>query len=366
VNIQGKSFSKRELERRTGHLQQIGGTRHFELSSGRAKGVQGIEVNTGSGLVFTVLPGRGLDIANCTFRGTNLVYLAPGGVAHPAFYNPKGFEWLNTFFGGLLTTCGLTYFGDPERDGEQELGLHGRYAGLAAAVARDNSRWEGDEYRIEISGTVEECALFGDKLRLERSITAILGSRHLTIRDRVENFGFRSAPLTILYHVNCGFPLLDGSSQLHLSSSAIEPYDRNAAEHAGEVRSFSVPQPGFQGQDFLHTMVADSEGYARAAMVNPCLDGGVGLYLRFRTDSLPYLNEWKMLGEGDYVVGIEPVNTKILGRGTLKREKRLPWSEAGERREMEVEIGVLDGKGEIEEFCAGIRKVLEEKGVMHD
>ena len=365
MNIQGKSFSKRELERRTGHLQQIGGTRHFELSSGRAKGVQGIEVNTGSGLVFTVLPGRGLDIANCTFRGTNLVYLAPGGVAHPAFYNPKGFEWLNTFFGGLLTTCGLTYFGDPERDGEQELGLHGRYAGLAAAVVRDNSRWEGDEYRIEISGTVEECALFGDKLRLERSITAILGSRHLTIRDRVENFGFRSAPLTILYHVNCGFPLLDGSSQLHLSSSAIEPYDRNAAEHAGEVRSFSVPQPGFQGQDFLHTMVADSEGYARAAMVNPCLNGGVGLYLRFHTDSLPYLNEWKMLGEGDYVVGIEPVNTKILGRGTLKREKRLPWIEAGECRDMEVEIGVLEGKREIEEFSAGVRNVLEQKGVKH-
>jgi hypothetical protein len=366
VNILGRSFSKRELERRTGNLQQIGGTRHFEYSSGRAKGVQGIEVDTGSGLVFTVLPGRGLDIANCTFRGTNLVYLAPGGIAHPAFYNPAGLEWLNTFFGGLLTTCGLTYFGDPERDGDQELGLHGRYAGLAAAVVRDNSRWEADEYRIEISGTVEECALFAEKLRLERTITTSLGCRHLTIRDQVENFGFRSSPLTVLYHINCGFPLLDESSALHLSSADIEPYDPNAEAHLGKVLRFSAPRPGFQGQDFLHTMVADSAGYALAAMVNPRLEGGLGLYLRFRTNSLPYLNEWKMLDEGDYVVGIEPVNTKIVGRGTLKKEKRLPWIEPGERRDMEVEIGVLQGKREIEEFAAGIRKVLEEKGEKHD
>jgi hypothetical protein len=43
VNILGKSFSKRELERRTGNLQQIRGTRHFEYSAGWARGVQVIE-----------------------------------------------------------------------------------------------------------------------------------------------------------------------------------------------------------------------------------------------------------------------------------------------------------------------------------
>jgi hypothetical protein len=359
MNILGKTYSKRELERRMGHLDQIGGTRHFEYSTGRARGVQAVEVNTGAGLVFTVLPGRGLDIAACSYKGTNLVYLAPGGISHPAFYNPAGLEWLNTFFGGLLTTCGLSYFGDPERDGEKELGLHGRYAGLAAAVCRDCSRWEGDEYLVEIGGTVEECALFGDKLRLHRSITTRLGSRSLTIRDRVENYGFRSSPLTVLYHINCGFPLLEEHSTLELSSSEVEPYDRNAEEHLGEALRFSAPQEGFRGQDFLHRMLADEQGYALAAMVNPRLRGGLGLSLRFRIDSLPYLNEWKMLGEGDYVTGIEPVNTKIVGRSTLKREKRLPWIEPGEIREMEVEIGVLEGAAEIRAMSDRIREVME-------
>jgi hypothetical protein len=233
---------------------------------------------------------------------------------------------------------------------------------LAAAVVRDNSGWEGEEYRIEISGAVEECALFGDKLRLERSITTDLGAKTFRIRDRVENFGFRTSPLTILYHINCGFPLLDESSELELGSLEIEPYDDNAQRHLGEVRRFSRPVAGFQGQDFLHTMIPDAEGYARAALINPGLDGGLGLYLRFRTDSLPFLNEWKMLGEGDYVVGIEPVNTKTVGRATLKREKRLPLIEPGECREMVVEIGILEGKGEIGEFREGIRELSAQAG----
>ena len=137
-----------------------------------------------------------------------------------------------------------------------------------------------------------------------------------------------------------------------------EPYDRNAEQHLSEVSRFSMPQPGFKGQDFLHTMAADSQGYALAGMINPQLDGGLGLYLRFRADNLPYLNEWKMLDEGDYVTGIEPVNTKTVGRGTLRKENRLPWLEPGETREMEVEIGVLEGMPEIEDFSARIRKVL--------
>jgi hypothetical protein len=173
----------------------------------------------------------------------------------------------------------------------------------------------------------------------------------------VENFGFRSSPLTVLYHINCGFPLLDEFSELELSSAEIEPYDDNAERHLAEVRRFSAPRAGFQGQDFLHRMVPDAEGYARAVLINPRLHGGLGLYLRFHTDNLPFLNEWKMLDEGDYVVGIEPVNTKTVGRATLREEKRLPWIEPGECRDMEVEIGVLEGTEEIETFRSAIRSV---------
>ena len=364
MRLAGKDYTRREVERHVGGLGQAGGTRRVVLAEGRAKGVEAFQFETGGGLSFTVLPDRGLDIPFCSFKGLNLVYQAPGGIAHPAFHDPAGFEWLRVFFGGLLTTCGLTYFGDPGPDGGEQLGLHGRYSGLPAVRVRDLSRWQGEEYVLEVAGTVEEASLFGERLRLERSVASRIGARSLTVRDRVENFGRRPSPFTILYHVNAGFPLLDAESQLDCTSVSIEPYDAAAAARLEEVWSFAAPDPQFPGMglDYLHTMAADNKGRAWAALVNRGLrpeggPAGLGLALRFRADTLPFLNEWKMLGEGDYVVGVEPANTKCLNRGALRREGRLPLLQPGEAREMEVEIGVLEGPEEIEAFAASCRAI---------
>ncbi len=365
MRIGTKLYSRGELERRIGSLRQLGGTRHVELAEGRAKGVAAIEVATGSGLDFTVLPDRGLDIESCSFKGLNLVYLTPSGIAHPAFHDPAGFEWLRTFSGGLLTTCGLTYFGDPGRDGEEELGLHGRYASLPALRVCDLSRWQGEDYLLEIRGTVEEASLFGDKLRLERSISSALGSGSLILRDRVQNFGSRPSPFTILYHLNAGFPLLDAGSELVCTSLSVEPYDAVSAAHLADVLRFQAPDPGFPspGQDFLHTMAGDEEGYAWAAMINRSLGPaggpeGLALYLRFRTDTLPFLNEWKLLAETDYVVGLEPVNTMVLNRARLRREGRLPMLAPGETRDMELELGVLEGAEQIGHFVERVGRII--------
>jgi hypothetical protein len=359
MRIHNRTFTRRDLERYTGNMEQVGGTRHVTLSSGRAQGVRVIEFDTGSGFRFTAVPDRGLDIAHCTYRGVNMVYLSPGGITSAAFYEPEGFGWLRTFFGGLLTTCGLTYFGDPGRDGEEELGLHGRYSSTPADRVCDRSRWEENRYVLEVTGDISEGTLFGEKLCLQRSISTALGEKSLTVRDRVSNRGFSTSPFCILYHINAGFPLLDEGSELILSSTSIEPYDENARAGLGEVLRFGPPQHGFKGQDFLHTMAADEGGYALAALINRKLNGGLGLYLRFRTRTLPFLNEWKMLGEGDYVLGIEPVNTIILNRAALRRSGRLPFLEPGETADMEVEIGVLEGGDEIEGFARKIRSVSD-------
>ena len=357
MQIFGKDFSQRELERRTGNIDQIGGTTHYTFTSGRAKDVKAIEFNTGAGFRFTTVPDRGLDIANCTYRGISLVYLTPNGITHPAFYEPEGFGWLRTFFGGLLTTCGLTHFGNPGKDGDDELGLHGRYSTLPADGVCDRSRWEGGSLILEVTGEVRECALFSEKITLQRSIRTEVGKRSLIVRDRARNVGFSSAPFCLLYHINAGFPLLDAQSELILSSKKVEPYDEIAEAGLDEITRFSAPVHDFKGQDFLHTMAEDSDGYACAALVNRSLNGGLGLYMRFDTRTLPFLNEWKMLGEGDYVLGIEPVNTIILNRADLRKSSRLPMIEPGEAREMEVEIGVLEGQSEIEEFIGRVESI---------
>ncbi len=350
MKIGTKDYKQSELKRKIGNLSQLGGTRHYELSSGSSKGLRAIDFNTGTGFYFTTLPDRALDISIAHYKGINLVYQTPNGEVNPAYYDPSGLEWLRIFFGGLLTTCGLTYFGPPGKDGDEDLGLHGRCTATPARQVCDTSHWDADEYVMEVSGLIEECCLFGDKVRLVRNISSRIGKKSLVIRDRVENFGFSKAPFTILYHVNGGFPLLDDGTYLIISAVKMEPCDEHSKKYVDKAKDFTSPKPGFQEQNYLHSMLADKEGYGYAALINPGIADGLGLYLKFRIDTLPFLSEWKMMGEGDYVVGMEPCNVKIDNRAVLKEKKILPYLKPGEVKNMYLEIGVLEGSQEIDKF----------------
>lgn len=355
MRIGGKEYTRREAERRVGSLGQLGGIRSCELVDGRARGVRASQVTTGGGLDFTVLLDRGMDISDFSFKGVNLVYHTAAGIAHPSYYDPDGAEWLRVFFAGLLTTCGLTYFGQPGKDGDDELGLHGRYSALPAVRVCDLSRWEGDEYILELRGVVEEAVLFGDKLRLTRTISSRMGSRSLRVSDTVENFGSRPSPFLILYHINIGFPLLDETAELVTASRHVEPYDERSAAGLAAASRFSAPQAEFQEMNFLHTMIPDQHGFTSAAFVNREL--GLGLGLRYTTGTLPYLNEWKMLADVDYVVGIEPVNAKVANRAELRAQGTLPVIGPGETRRTELEVSVLEGTAEIDSCCDQVRKI---------
>jgi len=350
MQLFGKHYTRGQLLERVGTVNQIGGARRCRLEDGRATGTAAIEVDTGAGLRFTVLPDRGLDILRASYRGTNLAYLTPNGGAHPAFFEPAGMGWLRTFFAGLLTTCGLTYLGNPGRDGDADLGLHGRYTNTPARQVCDRSGWDGDEYRIELTGVIEEWMLFGDKLRLSRTISTALGAASLTVTDVVENFGYAPAPFTILYHINPGFPLLDEDSELILSAQSTAPCDDYSAPRMPAMREFTAPVHGFLEENYLHTMAADAAGRAHAALLNRTLDGGLGLYASFDASTLPFMNEWKMLGPGEYVLGMEPCNAPCENRAILRERGQLPMLQPGESRTMRVEIGVLAGEEEIDAF----------------
>jgi hypothetical protein len=335
---------------RVGNLAQLGGTRQVILNEGAAKGMAAIDVDTGAGLRFTILPDRGMDISLCSYKGTNLVFLTSNGEVNPAFYDAAGLGWLHTFFAGLLTTCGLTTIGAPGRDGDTELGLHGRYNATPARRVQDRSRWEGERYVIEVTGVVEETRLFDHSLELTRTIRTGIGSRSLSVCDRIVNTGYGSSPCTILYHVNAGFPLLDQDSVLALTAARTEVHDETSRAAFGDCRRFSAPVPGYAEQNFLHQMTAGADGKAHAGMLNPTLAGGLGLVLNFDPQQFPYLNEWKMMGQRDYVVGIEPCNAPCANRAVLRRAGLLPLLEPGESREFDLEFQILEGHGELEAF----------------
>ena len=82
---------------------------------------------------------------------------------------------------------------------------------------------------MRVRGVVEETIIYGEFLRLTRTITSRLGSNVLEIDDTVENLAFQPAPLMLMYHCNFGFPLLDECRADHLSVTPSHPRDAGTA-----------------------------------------------------------------------------------------------------------------------------------------
>lgn len=351
IDLFDQPLSRHELMRRIGDLSQIAGVEMATLAEGRAKGVLAARIRTGTGFIFTVLPDRGLDIASAEFAGIPLAWRSLSREVHPAYFDGHGIGWLKSFFGGLLTTCGLAHAGEPCHDGE-DLGLHGRISNTPAHEITSGGAWDGDDYVMTVSGKVREAEIDGHSLELTRRITSRLGASSLTIEDTVENIGFRPQPHHILYHCNIGYPIVSEHSRLLYSADRIDPRNDVAAAGLADFNRMTAPQPDYQEQCFYYSMVAAEDGMARVAIFNPRLDGGrgLGIYIAYRHETLPEFINWKMMGEGEYVMGLEPASARIPGRDVLRREGKLKILQPGEKIDYWLEIGVLRSREAVRQF----------------
>jgi galactose mutarotase-like enzyme len=329
-------MKRKEIEQYIGNPAQLGGSRQYVLADGWGRNLRGIDVNSGAGLLYTIMPDRGMDISLASFKGNNLVYITCNGETHPAFFEPENLGWLHTFAGGLLTTCGLTYLGAPVTDGDEQLGLHGRYSTIPARQVTDLSAWVGEEFHIKHRGVIEEGRIFGHKLRLEREITTILGQNMLKITDIVTNFGYNPSPYTILYHMNLGYPLLSEDAELVINPAVTLPRDATAASGVEHFKHFTKPQAGYQEQVFFHTMKADEKGESKVSLQNRKLN--ISLTITFGSVQLPYLTEWKMMGQGDYVLGLEPCNVPATNRKAMREANILPVLQPGESKTNTIRV----------------------------
>jgi hypothetical protein len=337
-NLFGREYTVQELRQMTGTLDQIAGVRLLELADGKPRGMRVAEVYTGSGFRFQVLLDRALDIGAAEFAGKPLAWLHPA-LGGPALYEAQSYGWTRTFGGGLVTTCGLTHFGQPEQDGAEALGLHGRIAHIPGEHIQVTTEWRGDNYILEIQGQTRQAVLFGENLLLTRKISTRLGASMLTIEDTVRNDGWRPTPHMILYHCNFGFPVVSPESELWVEDELVNPRDDAARVGLDRHRRFDPPQADYAEQVFFHKPRVDADGFSQAAIVNPTL--GFGAYVRYRAAELPYLAQWKMMDAGDYVCALEPANQWETPRHRLREEGRLRFLAPGEAVIYHLELGVV-------------------------
>jgi|WetSurMetagenome_2_1015567.scaffolds.fasta_scaffold87442_2 hypothetical protein len=348
ATVFGTNLSRRELEQRVGHLSQIASVRLMQMQQGLETGVRIADVRSGSGLRFQISLDRGMDISVAEYKGLSLAWRSPQGDVHPSHFDPKGMGWLKSFSGGLMTGCGLTTAGAPSTDAGEELGIHGRLSNLQASNIKTETKWDGDSCVFKVSGVIQENVMFKENLALYRTIEVELGKSIITLSDRVVNEGFRRSPLMMLYHINLGWPLLDEGAAVHLNARSMKPRDAEAQKGIDTATKIPAPISAYKEQVFYHDLVADKNGFASAMLANPKL--GLGLFAQYRQKELPRFIEWKMVAEGEYVLGFEPANCLVEGRAKERERGTLEFIEPGETKEFVVHIGVLDGTSAIDQF----------------
>lgn len=317
-----------------GHDSQIYGVEEHRLAGGKGDGMRLFQIRNGQGLEFTVSADRCADISRLSFQGCNMGYFSPCGYVGPQYYDDRGDGFLKSFTAGFLTTCGLTAVGTPCVDEGEDLPLHGTVANCPA----EQVSTEVTDHEIILKARMVQARIFGRKLILNRKISCSLETNEIQIQDEIENQGSEKTPLMLLYHINMGYPLLSENAELFIPSKKVTPRNAHASEGIDVWDKMTKPTAHFEEQCYFHSF--EKEGLA--AIYNPSI--GKGLTIRFDAQALNYFVEWKMMGERDYVLGLEPGNCHPDGRDKMREEGCLTWLEPDQRVVYHVNIRMIDGE----------------------
>ena len=338
-------MNKRELLRYIGDYSQLFGIKEYTLTRGKSDGVRAFDIHNGSGLEITVLADRCLDIGKLTFKGVNCSYLSKTGFVSPMYYNGSDASFFRNFYAGFLTTCGLRNVGGSSNDNGEFFGVHGQISNMPGEEVCASTVWEGDVSVMTVSGQMREARFFGENMLLKRKIVCPYGENRIKIHDCVENLGFRSELLMLLYHFNLGYPLLDEDAVLLSPGGAVVPRDAEAAKGIQSWHQMQPPTHDYAEQVFYHDLKTDADGNTCVAVVNRRME--LGIAFRFNKKQFFNLTQWKQMGEGEYVLGIEPCNCYVGGRTDPRNKDVLQHLEPGECKNFDVELEIVSGTHDI-------------------
>jgi hypothetical protein len=333
---------------------QLGGIETAVLDNGAGRGTRIAWINTGSGLRYKVVIDRAMDIAETFYNQHSLAWISHLGVTPPQPFSERGLDWLRTFSGGLLTTCGLDHVGGPEADEYGERGLHGPISNTPASI---ESIVQPDPVRgqleMSITGIIKQTRVFGPSIELRRTISGTLGEATISIRDVVTNLANTPVPHMILYHFNFGWPLVDEGTDL-LWNGSWQPRGDRGNKIFREGNNFKKCPPPLADHSGTGEEVAfinplpDGDGQCVCGLHNTTLS--IAVALRFKKEQLPWLTNWHHWGKGEYVTGIEPGTNPPIGQSSARQQRQLTVLQPGESKSYDLEIEVFDNKKRIHEF----------------
>lgn len=336
---------------------QVGGIETSILDDSKGRNTRIAWINTGSGLRYKVVIDRGMDIVDAFYNQHSLAWISHGGVMAPQEYAHQGFEWLKSFSGGLMTTCGLTHIGGPEEDEYGTRGLHDQVSNIPASlesIVQPNLHTGAHE--ISLSGSMKQTQVFGHRVELKRKITSQLGSSAITVKDVVTNAGNEPVPHMLLYHLNFGWPLIDQDTRLLWKGVTRSRGGEMDDQLFGEGKDFKTCKPPLaehagtgEACGFIDP-IADQEGQVLSGVYNKML--GLALTVSFKKQQMPSLTNWQHWGPHEYVTALEPGTHPPIGQAAARKENTLIFLEPGESRTYDLEMEVLTDTEKIKDFIS--------------
>jgi hypothetical protein len=354
--IGGNKLTPETWHDKISNTAQLGGIETSVIDNGPGRGVRIAWINTGTGLRYKVVIDRAMDIADAFFNQYSLAWLSHPGITAPERFTQQGIDWLQTFGGGLLTTCGLTHVGGPESDANGARGLHDQISNLPVELESISQPDPlAGKMEFSITGRIKQTQVLGPNLELKRTIKGVLGKATIQIIDEVVNRGNKAAPHMLLYHFNFGWPLVDEGtdiiwqgdwqpreegglhSRIFRKENNFSKCPSTLEEHSGSGEAVA----------FIDA-VPDNSGLCTCGLYNSRL--GIALAMRFQKDQLPWLTNWQHWGKGEYVTALEPGTHPPIGQAKAREQQQLIWLQSGERRTYNLELEVLFQEEAINEF----------------
>lgn len=342
-----KKSQEQELRKYTGDLASLCGWTDYTFNDGPARGVRAFDLRNGKNIRMTVLADRGLDIASLSYHGVNMSFFSKDGIRSPHLYAEDGLRgFLKQFNAGMLTTCGITYAGAPGEDGGRTLGLHGPYSNLPAEQVCAEMVEHDDDLLISVRGQVRESCVFSENMLLKRSLTLETERDTVTIRDTVQNQGFATEPVMLVYHINFGYPMLDAGAKLYSSASSVTPRDEIAAKGLEKYNQMEAPGIERPEECFIHEEFKGEDAFVM--IHNEALQ--LAAIVHFDAAVFPLLCEWKCMRAGDYALGLEPTTSGVNNRSVARENGMLTYLEPGATREYTVSLEFTDDPDVIQRY----------------
>lgn len=248
-----------------------------------------------------------LDIAAFVVDGTDL---SPGS-AIPSDGDPR----IDHALAGFLFTCGPDHIRHPEpvegRDDGTRYPLHGSLAGTSVIRAEMSADGTCCEALIEVA------LACGGKAAVERRWFVSENGQSVMLEDRVTNIGASAFAPMMMYHMNIGGRLL--GPETHIVSPSLESGSLCWQFGEGESAHFCIP-------------AHDEDGWSEVSLAPLPGLGGQRLAVRFRVDTLPFLQTWRCQRGGANVISIEPASHRLAKRVELAASGELGVIEPGQAR----------------------------------